>query len=266
MKPSREQPRRLLNTPATALHKGVVFFCVFFWSLHARRQKVLGLRRRKKPTSAWRNLADWNCFIRKSRLIVAISHSQCLFGSVNLKQQAEFLSASLQPALPRTPLRQLGSGQTPGELLTPLVLNSILTKALEYSLHGDTHLAGNFTFALRYLPETFHPHAPDSLNCLELRYKVGWGGGGVGGSPIEKQWVCVCVVSHGTLTSFPQLQQQQQKTGELKGGRSSASAAGMRCGKAFIPIFPLHFSLFSLIMKEPFLMYSVGCFVDGCVK
>lgn len=67
---------------------------------------------------------------------------------------------------------QLGSGQTPGELLTPLVLNSILSKALQYSLHGDTHLAGNFTFALRFLPETFHPHAPDSLNCLELRYKV----------------------------------------------------------------------------------------------
>lgn len=72
-----------------------------------------------------------------------------------------------------SPPKQLGSGQTPGELLTPLVLNSILTKALEYSLHGDTHLAANFTFALRYLPETFHPHAPDSLNCLELRYKVG---------------------------------------------------------------------------------------------
>lgn len=67
---------------------------------------------------------------------------------------------------------QLASGQTPGELLTPLVLNSILHKALQYSLHGDTRLASNFTFALRFLPETFHPHAPDSLNCLELRYKV----------------------------------------------------------------------------------------------
>lgn len=67
---------------------------------------------------------------------------------------------------------QLATGQTPGELLTPLVLNSILHKALQYSLHGDTHLASNFTFALRFLPETFHPHAPDSLNCLELRYKV----------------------------------------------------------------------------------------------
>ncbi|XP_074534683.1 gamma-tubulin complex component 6 [Halichoeres trimaculatus] len=69
---------------------------------------------------------------------------------------------------------KLGSGQTPGELLTPLVLNSILSKALQYSLHGDTPLASNFTFALRFLPETFHPHAPDSLNCLELRYKVDW--------------------------------------------------------------------------------------------
>ncbi|KAM6937282.1 gamma-tubulin complex component 6 [Xenentodon cancila] len=69
---------------------------------------------------------------------------------------------------------KMGSGQTPGELLTPLVLNSILNKALQYSLHGDTPLAANFTFALRFFPETFHPHAPDSLNCLELRYKVDW--------------------------------------------------------------------------------------------
>ncbi|KAM4734380.1 gamma-tubulin complex component 6 [Anableps anableps] len=69
---------------------------------------------------------------------------------------------------------KMASGQTPGELLTPLVLNSILSKALQYSLHGDTPLASNFTFALRFLPETFHPHAPDSLNCLELRYKVDW--------------------------------------------------------------------------------------------
>ncbi|XP_077425106.1 gamma-tubulin complex component 6 [Vanacampus margaritifer] len=69
---------------------------------------------------------------------------------------------------------KLVSGQTPGELLTPLVLNSILSKALQYSLHGDTPLAASFTFALRFLPDTFHPHAPDSLNCLELRYKVDW--------------------------------------------------------------------------------------------
>ncbi|KAG5274162.1 hypothetical protein AALO_G00159870 [Alosa alosa] len=58
---------------------------------------------------------------------------------------------------------KLGSGQTPGELLTPLVLNSILNKALQYSLHGDSALAAN--------PTRAHP---DSLNCLELRYKVDW--------------------------------------------------------------------------------------------
>ncbi|XP_038667388.1 gamma-tubulin complex component 6 isoform X2 [Scyliorhinus canicula] len=69
---------------------------------------------------------------------------------------------------------KLGSGQTPGELLNPLVLNSILNKALQYSLHGDSKLASNLTFALKYLPEMFKPNAPDALNCLELRYKVNW--------------------------------------------------------------------------------------------
>ncbi|XP_014819222.1 PREDICTED: gamma-tubulin complex component 6 isoform X2 [Calidris pugnax] len=69
---------------------------------------------------------------------------------------------------------KLGSGQTPGELLNPLVLNSILNKALQYSLHGDTQLASNLSFALKYLPEAFKPNAPDALSCLELRYKVDW--------------------------------------------------------------------------------------------
>ncbi|OCT89071.1 tubulin gamma complex associated protein 6 L homeolog isoform X2 [Xenopus laevis] len=69
---------------------------------------------------------------------------------------------------------KLGSGQTPSELLNPLVLNSILNKALQYSLHGDSSLASNLTFALKYLPEVFTPTAPDALSCLELKYKVDW--------------------------------------------------------------------------------------------
>nr|XP_061813108.1 gamma-tubulin complex component 6-like [Nerophis lumbriciformis] len=89
---------------------------------------------------------------------------------------------------------KLGSGQTPGELLTPLVLNSILSKALQYSLHGDTPLAANFTFALRFLPETFHPHAPDSLNCLELRYKVDW--------PLNIIMTDSCLNKYNRLFSF----------------------------------------------------------------
>ncbi|MEE6481103.1 hypothetical protein FKM82_012751 [Ascaphus truei] len=69
---------------------------------------------------------------------------------------------------------KLGSGQTPSELLTPLVLNSILSKALQYSLHGDSPLASNLSFALKYFPEMFTPTAPDALSCLELKYKVDW--------------------------------------------------------------------------------------------
>ncbi|KAF3815147.1 hypothetical protein GH733_017423 [Mirounga leonina] len=69
---------------------------------------------------------------------------------------------------------KLGAGQTPGELLNPLVLNSVLSKALQYSLHGDTPFADNLSFALKFLPEAFAPNAPDVLSCLELRYKVDW--------------------------------------------------------------------------------------------
>ncbi|XP_070455319.1 gamma-tubulin complex component 6 isoform X1 [Equus przewalskii] len=69
---------------------------------------------------------------------------------------------------------KLGAGQTPGELLNPLVLNSVLSKALQYSLHGDTPHAANLSFALKSLPEAFAPNAPDVLSCLELRYKVDW--------------------------------------------------------------------------------------------
>ncbi|XP_028664767.2 gamma-tubulin complex component 6 isoform X2 [Erpetoichthys calabaricus] len=69
---------------------------------------------------------------------------------------------------------KLGTGQTPGQLLTPLVLNSILNKALQYSLHGHSQVASKLTFALRFMPDAFHPHAPDVLACLELQYKVDW--------------------------------------------------------------------------------------------
>ncbi|XP_054326101.2 gamma-tubulin complex component 6 [Pongo pygmaeus] len=69
---------------------------------------------------------------------------------------------------------KLGAGQTPGELLNPLVLNSVLSKALQCSLHGDTAHASNLSLALKYLPEVFAPNAPDVLSCLELRYKVDW--------------------------------------------------------------------------------------------
>lgn len=104
-----------------------------------------------------------------------------LFVELNIEQNFEALrhfllmeDGEFAQSLSDLLFEKLGSGQTPGELLNPLVLNSILNKALQYSLHGDSKMASNLTFALKYLPEIFKPNAPDALNCLELRYKVNW--------------------------------------------------------------------------------------------
>lgn len=97
-------------------------------------------------------------FEKVSRIGVAVR----LWG----RQRRRDCLATLRPFL------QLGAGQTPGELLTPVVLNAALRKALQHSLHGDSPLAANLSFALKFLPEAFVPNAPDVLSCLELRYKV----------------------------------------------------------------------------------------------
>lgn len=108
--------------------------------------------------------------------------------------------------------RQLGAGQTPGELLSPLVLNSVLSKALQYSLRGDTPYADNLSFALKFLPEAFAPNAPDVLSCLELRYKVSRPrrAGGPGAPPHgcaepaspQVDWPLNIVVTEGCLSRY----------------------------------------------------------------
>ncbi|XP_063783221.1 gamma-tubulin complex component 6 [Pseudophryne corroboree] len=89
---------------------------------------------------------------------------------------------------------KLVSGQPPGELFTPLVLNSILNKALQYSLHGDSHLASNLSFALKYIPEMVPPTAPDTLSCLELKYKVDW--------PLNIVITDTCINKYNKIFSF----------------------------------------------------------------
>ncbi|XP_066447969.1 gamma-tubulin complex component 6 isoform X1 [Eleutherodactylus coqui] len=89
---------------------------------------------------------------------------------------------------------KLVSGRTLSELFTPLVLNSILNKALQYSLHGDSHLASNLSFALKYIPEVFKPTAPDTLSCLELRYKVDW--------PLNIAITETCINKYNKIFSF----------------------------------------------------------------
>ncbi|XP_062058626.1 gamma-tubulin complex component 6 [Lepus europaeus] len=89
---------------------------------------------------------------------------------------------------------KLGAGQTPGELLSPLFLNTVLSKALQCSLHGDSPLAANLSFALKHLPEAFAPNAPDVLSCLELRYKVDW--------PLNIVITESCLSKYGAIFSF----------------------------------------------------------------
>ncbi|KAL0625577.1 LOW QUALITY PROTEIN: Gamma-tubulin complex component 6 [Plecturocebus cupreus] len=106
---------------------------------------------------------------------------------------------------------KLGAGQTPGELLNPLVLNSVLSKALQCSLHGDSPHASNLSLALKYLPEVFAPNAPDVLSCLELRSAEPWPGGWGRGLPVGRllsggsrqvDWPLNVVITEGSLSKY----------------------------------------------------------------
>uniref|UniRef100_A0A8C4QNZ8 Gamma-tubulin complex component 6 n=1 Tax=Eptatretus burgeri TaxID=7764 RepID=A0A8C4QNZ8_EPTBU len=69
---------------------------------------------------------------------------------------------------------KMGEGLGPREMLNPLVLNAVLARALQYSLHGDGTIADHLSFALKGFPETFKPNDPLALSCVELKYKVPW--------------------------------------------------------------------------------------------
>ncbi|XP_077870615.1 LOW QUALITY PROTEIN: gamma-tubulin complex component 6-like [Saccoglossus kowalevskii] len=69
---------------------------------------------------------------------------------------------------------RLAQGATPVELLSPMSLNSILAKALQAAVYGETKFAENLSFALKYYPLAFKRNSIDALDCLELRYKVAW--------------------------------------------------------------------------------------------
>ncbi|XP_077976999.1 gamma-tubulin complex component 6-like [Glandiceps talaboti] len=69
---------------------------------------------------------------------------------------------------------RLSQGARPGELLSPLSLNSILAKALQAAVYGETKYAENLSFALKWMPPMFKRNSIDALDCLELRYKVDW--------------------------------------------------------------------------------------------
>ncbi|XP_041349185.1 gamma-tubulin complex component 6-like [Gigantopelta aegis] len=60
------------------------------------------------------------------------------------------------------------------ELLNPIFLNGALTRALQSSVHPDDKYAKYLSFALKSCPKVLNFNAPDTLDCLELKYEVGW--------------------------------------------------------------------------------------------
>ncbi|XP_069123682.1 LOW QUALITY PROTEIN: gamma-tubulin complex component 6-like [Argopecten irradians] len=79
---------------------------------------------------------------------------------------AQILSDILLEKLAHSPKAQ--------EMLNPVFLTSALNKALKSSMHADDPFADNLSFALRYIPRVLIQNAHDTLDCLELRYKVSW--------------------------------------------------------------------------------------------
>ncbi|XP_033121398.1 gamma-tubulin complex component 6-like [Anneissia japonica] len=68
----------------------------------------------------------------------------------------------------------LAQGLRPGELFTPMVLNQILSKAIQQSLNRRSTHADKLSFSLKWLPNMFKPNAIDSLDGLELKFKIDW--------------------------------------------------------------------------------------------
>lgn len=60
------------------------------------------------------------------------------------------------------------------EMLNPVFLTTALNKALKSSMHADDPFADNLSFALRYVPKILEQNAHDTLDCLELQYKLTW--------------------------------------------------------------------------------------------
>ncbi|VDI62651.1 gamma-tubulin complex component 6, partial [Mytilus galloprovincialis] len=69
---------------------------------------------------------------------------------------------------------KLSSNPKPKEMLNPVFLNGVLTKSLRSSMHADDVYADNLSFAIKYVPQVLQQTAHDTLDCLELRYKVVW--------------------------------------------------------------------------------------------
>ncbi|KAK3580164.1 hypothetical protein CHS0354_030279 [Potamilus streckersoni] len=69
---------------------------------------------------------------------------------------------------------KLSTNPQPQEMLNPMFLNGVLNKAIRSSINSDDQYADNLSFALKYFPAIFKHNSHDTLDCLELNYKVEW--------------------------------------------------------------------------------------------
>nr|KAG5711382.1 hypothetical protein BaRGS_006079 [Batillaria attramentaria] len=91
-------------------------------------------------------------------------------------------------------LEKLSSCHLPHEMLTPVFLNSALTRALQLSSSTVPRHADHLSFALHYTPEFFRHNAHDTLDCLDLQYKVSW--------PVNVVLTEACMASYGRVFTF----------------------------------------------------------------
>ncbi|KAJ8321814.1 hypothetical protein KUTeg_000285 [Tegillarca granosa] len=91
-------------------------------------------------------------------------------------------------------LEKLASNPKIQELLNPVFLNGALTKSLQLSMHTDDQYADNLSFAVRYIPNVLQQNVHDTLDCLELRYKVKW--------PVNIIITDKCITKYSKVFSF----------------------------------------------------------------
>jgi len=71
--------------------------------------------------------------------------------------------------------KAFGGLLTPKELCNPAILNSIISQALQFSVFADKlELSRKLSFSLKFIPEFFNSTDINSLDFLQLKYKVPW--------------------------------------------------------------------------------------------
>ncbi|XP_064632951.1 gamma-tubulin complex component 6-like isoform X2 [Lineus longissimus] len=89
---------------------------------------------------------------------------------------------------------KLAQNPQPQDVLNPVFLNGVLTKALRSSIHGDSDLAKGISFVIKHVPHFFSLNGDGPLECIDLTYKVDW--------PMNIIITDNCLVKYGKVFTF----------------------------------------------------------------